>query len=333
MASKVSILLPFRDAADTIEEAVQSVLRDEPEHDVELELIAIDDGSTDDGVARVRALGDPRVHLVSSAGRGIADAVATGLERARGRFIARMDADDVSLPGRFSAQLAALAEDDRLAVVGTRVEAFPTCGEGMALYLDWQNGLVTPEDHARELFIESPLCNPSTLAKREALDDVGGWRASTWPEDYDLWMRLDARGWKLAKVPKVFLRWRQRPNSVTFTHAMCRPEQLVAAKAHYLAPKITRSGRALVVWGAGPTGKRLARALEGEGVRAARFVDIDPRKLGRTRRGAPVVSSSTIDPARDLVVVAVGTRGARAIIRAELEARGLREGVDFLCAA
>lgn len=329
MSPKVSILLPFRDAADTIVEAAKSVLRE----DVDLELVAIDDASEDDGAARLAELGDPRVRIVRSERRGIAGALALGLGVARAAFLARMDADDVSLPGRLAAQLDALGADERLAAIGARVEAFPTCGEGMARYLEWQNGLVTPEDHARELFVESPLCHPSTMLRRAALDDVGGWRAVAWPEDYDLWLRLDAHGWRLAKLARVLLRWRQSASSLTFTHPACSLERLVEAKAHYLAPKLARSGRELVVWGAGPTGRRLARALEREGVRASRFVDIDPRKIGRTRRGAPVVSSASIDPSRDLVLVAVGARGARAIIRAELEARGMREGEAFFCAA
>ena len=330
MAANLSILLPFRDAAATLEEAARSVLADAGD---DAELVAIDDGSTDDGAARLRALGDPRVVIVRAEGEGIAAALATGLAVARGARIARMDADDVSLPGRFAAQRALLDADARLAAVGARIEPFPTCGEGMGRYVAWQNALVTAEDHARELFVEAPLCHPSTLLRRAALEAVGGWRATPWPEDYDLWLRLDAAGWGLAKVPRVLLRWRQSASSVTRAHASCAPARLAEARARYLAPKVLASRRALVVWGAGQTGRRLARALADEGARAARFVDIDPRKVGRTRRGAPVVAPRAIDPERDFVVIAVGTRGARDVIRPQLAGLGLREGRDCFFAA
>ena len=226
-----------------------------------------------------------------------------------------------------------LGEDARLGAVGTRVEPLGTCGEGMRRYVAWQNALVTAEDHARELFVESPLCHPSVALRRDALMSVGGWRDTPWPEDYDLWLRLDAAGWRLAKVPEVLLLWRQRPGRVTFTDPRCSPERIRDAKASLLAPRLARAGRPVAVWGAGPTGRRLARALEAHGVRAGRFVDIDPRKVGRTARGVAIVAPDALRPGEDALVVAVGTRGAREIVRAHLVARGFVEGGDFVCAA
>ena len=87
------------------------------------------------------------------------------------------------------------------------------------------------------------------------------------------------------------------------------------------------------VWGAGPTGKRLARALERHGRRAERFVDIDPRKIGRIARGAPIVSPDGLERGAHTIVVAVGARGARDLIRAHLREVGFVEGDDYLCAS
>jgi len=328
----VSVVMPFRDASATIEEAAASILSQEG---VELELVAIDDGSRDDGVERIRALAgrDPRVVCVQGEGKGIAPALTRGLEASRGAIVARMDADDVALPGRLARQVEALAGDVRLGAVGTRVETLGACGEGMRLYVAWQNGLVDPGDHARELFVEAPLCHPSVALRREALEAVGGWREAPWPEDYDLWFRLDAAGWRLAKVPEVLLLWRQRPGSLTVTDVRCSEARMREARAFYLAPRLAGGGRPVVVWGAGPTGKRLARALEVHGVRTKRFVDIDPRKIGRTARGAPIVAPDALRAGEDALVVAVGVRGARELVRAHLVERGFVEGADFVCAA
>lgn len=331
-APHVSVLMPYRDAAATIEEAASSILE---QADVDLELVAVDDGSRDDGAARMRGLAarDQRVVVREGEGRGIALALGIGLRAARGALVARMDADDVALPTRLSRQLAALEGDTRVAALGTRVEAFGACGEGMRRYIAWQNSLLTPEDHARELFVESPLCHPSVVLRREALEDVGGWRDGPWPEDYDLWLRLDARGWKLAKLPEVLLRWRQGEGRATFRDPRYAPARFTEARARYLAPRLAQSARPLVVWGAGPTGKRLARALEPYGVRASRFVDIDPRKIGRTARGASIVAPDVLRAGKEVVVVAVGARGARELVRASLVERGFVEGEDFVCAA
>jgi glycosyltransferase involved in cell wall biosynthesis len=328
----ISVLMPFRDAAGTIEEAASSILA---QGEVALELVAIDDASRDDGASRLATLAgrDRRIVPVSGDGGGIAASLGRGLAAARGSFIARMDADDVALPGRLGKQAALLESDPRLAVVGTRVEPLGPCGEGMRRYIAWQNALVGPGDHRRDLFVESPLCHPSVLLRRTALEDVGGWRDVPWAEDYDLWLRLDARGWLLAKVPEVLLLWRQRPDSATLRDPRYARARFVEARAAYLAPKLLRAGRPIAVWGAGPTGRRLARALERLGVRASRFVDIDPRKIGRIARAAPIAPPESIRVGEHTIVVAVGARGARSLVRAHLSRLGFVEGDHFVCAA
>ena len=88
------------------------------------------------------------------------------------------------------------------------------------------------------------------------------------------------------------------------------------------------------MWGAGETGKALSDALAPEGIRPALFVDVDPRKIGRTVRGAPVVGHRDLAQARGLpLLVAVGAPGARGLIRAELAKRGFEEVRDFRCVA
>jgi glycosyltransferase involved in cell wall biosynthesis len=348
MAPVVSVLLPYREAGETVEEAIGSVLE---ERGVDLEVIAINDGSRDDGPEKVARLSrgagaGGRVVMIEGEGRGIAAALTRGLSVARGAFIARMDADDISLPMRIERSLEVFMSDDRLGVVGTRVEAFPeeAVGEGMRRYVAWQNALVTPEDHAREIFIESPLCHPSVTIRRRALDEAGGFRDGPWPEDYDLWLRLDARGFLLAKVPEVRLRWRHRAGRATFSDPRYALARFIEAKGHYLAPRLRvmralgdggapSLERALAVWGAGKTGRRVARAMAMGGATPDLFVDIDPRKIGRTAQGAPIVPPSHLERGRHTVVVAVGARGARDLIREHLDAAGFKEGTDYVCAA
>src|SRR5690606_6810523 len=138
---------------ETIEEALAGLLAE----DAALEVLCIDDGSLDSGPARVRmwATRDPRVRLLSGPRAGLVAALRLGAAQARGPWLARMDADDVSLPGRLSAQRAHLLTHARTGAVGTRVEAFANAGwvgEGMRHYVAWQNALLTAADHRRELF-------------------------------------------------------------------------------------------------------------------------------------------------------------------------------------
>ncbi|WP_437730982.1 glycosyltransferase [Sorangium sp. So ce1335] len=333
MAPLVSVLLPYRQAEETIEEALESVLA---EREVDLEVVAVDDGSTDAGPSRVARIAqrDSRVVPIATGGVGIARALCRAVASARGELLARMDGDDISVGGRLARQTEALRRDPRLGVVGARVEAFAAgpVGEGMLRYVDWLNSIITPEDHAREMFVESPLCHPSVMLRRSALEQVGGFREAPWAEDYDLWLRLDAAGVPMAKIPELGLRWRHREGRATFADPRYAIERFLEAKAHYLARKLG-SARPVAVWGAGKTGRRLARALARNGVPTAQFVDIDPRKIGRTAQGAPIVDPSRLERGRQTIVVAVGARGARALIRGHLGARGFVEGSDYVCAS
>lgn len=331
MSRRVAVLLPFRDVSTWLEQAITSVTA-EPDLDA---IVLVDDGSVDASseIAATHARRDPRIELIRTDGVGLPRALELGRARTRSRYVARMDGDDVSIPGRIAAQCAYLDTHPEVAAVGAAVEAFPDVAEGLSRYVAWQNAVLTPAQHREALFIEAPLCHPSTTLRADALDQVGGWRDGPFPEDYDLWLRLDAAGHGLAKLPEVLLHWRQREGRLTFRDPRYALSAHRSLKARHLARRLESSPR-FVVWGAGPTGKRLARELEREGLRAEAFIDIDPAKIGRSRRGAPVVAASVLDSEpRPFVVVAVGARGARDLIRDALLARGLTEGRDFLAAS
>ncbi len=327
----VSVLLPYRNCESTIASAIQSVLA---ERGVPLQLVAVDDGSTDSGPAIVSQIAahDERVLHVHTGGVGIAKALAHGVSLTEAPFIGRMDGDDISLTGRLSAQLEMLSRDVTLGAVATQVEGFPSSavGEGLARYIDWQNGLVSVSDHRRELFVESPICHPSVVLRRSALEAAGGFVDVHWAEDYDLWLRLDSKGFGIAKVARILFQWRHREGRLTFADKRYALSLFDEAKAHYLAPKLRADGRPFTLWGAGKTGRRIARALEQHGLRPIRFVDIDPKKIGRVARAAPIVGPEQLRLGESIVVCAVGARGARALIREHLVERGFSEGADFL---
>lgn len=334
MSARISVLLPYRDARDTLLEAVESILT---QRDVDLELLAVDDGSTDGGARFIAeaATRDGRIRALETGGVGIVGALRMASRAATGQWLARMDADDLCAPDRLSAQLALLESDPRLAAVGTRVSAFgeTDVGEGLRRYVEWQNALVTPEEHERDIFVESPLCHPSIVFRREAFEDVGGYVDTPWAEDYDLLLRLVAAGHRLSKVPRTLVSWRHRDGRLTFRDARYSEDRFREAKAKYLAPRLAAWNRPVAVWGAGPTGRKLARALEPHGIAAHRFIDIDPRKIGGVARGVPIVGPESLERGAESVVVSVGSRGARALIREQLVGWGFVEGSDFVCAA
>lgn len=331
-APLVSIVLPAYNAATTIARAVRGVMAQTLS---DWELLIIDDGSTDDTVEVVERVGngDLRVRCLRRAHGGMVDALNAGLAAARGRFIARMDADDEMLPERLAAQVALLEARPEIGVASCLV-AFggeASVARGYALHVAWMNALRDPDAIALNRFVESPVAHPSVLFRREVLHRHGGYAATGEPEDYELWLRWMDAGVRFAKVPEKLLVWHDSPARLSRTDSRYAVEAFYACKCRYLA-RVLPPDRPVWLWGAGRITRQRFAALERAGVRFAGFIDIDPRKIGRMVDGRPVIGLDAIPP-NAFVIGGVGTRGARGRIRAALVERGAREGRDFLMAA
>jgi len=331
--------MPCYNAAGTLEEAIESILGQTLR---ELELVAVDDGSSDATGRMLEAWAkrEARIRLLALPHAGIIPALNAGLAACRAPLIARMDADDRSHPQRLSRQVDYLESHPGIAVVGCLAEGFPAgeVREGFRVYLEWLNSLVSPEEIARQIYVESPLAHPSVMMRREWIARVGGYREYGWPEDYDLWLRLHLEGARLAKVPKVLLYWREHERRLTRTDSRYSVENFLRAKAHYLAAGPLRGRQAVILWGAGQMGRRLSKHLLRLKVPLVAFVDADPGKIGGRRRGLPILSPKEL-PAwwaryeQPVLLAAVGARGARSLIRAQLEAMTLQEGEDWWAVA
>lgn len=327
---EISVLLPAYNAVTTLKDAIESVLAQTLR---EIELLVIDDGS-DDGTAELLAsMTDPRMRVLSRPHHGLVAALNHGIEQARAPYLARMDADDASHPQRLAAQLELIGPNAKLGAVGCCVEMFPNSEvqAGMRHYLRWLNSLLTPEDHARNIFVEMPLLHPSMLMRTAAVRALGGYRKGLFPEDYDLLLRMHTAGWHFAKVPEVLYRWREHGNRLSRNSDVYSSDAFQSLKARHLAQTILQNGRPFRIWGAGRDGRRMCRALEHHRCKPLAFIDIDPAKIGRLVRGMPVVSKDAIPADGTLVLVSVGTKGARELIRTFLNENGYSEGESFLC--
>jgi len=335
---RISVLLPVRNGEKYLPAALESLAAQSHRH---FECIAVNDGSTDStgGILDAFAKRDPRFKPFHRPPEGLVKALNFGLERCRGDLVARMDADDISLPERLKRQQAWLRSHPQIAAAGTLVKIIPRPrkSSGMRYYEDWINSLVEPEDIAREIYVESPLPHPSAMIRKSVLIRLGGWRDFEGPEDYDLWLRMHNAGLKMGKVPCVLLEWRDAPERASRTQARYSLDAFINLKAYHLARDKRLSPGRVQIWGAGKTGKTYAKALKAQGLRVCRFIDINPRKIGRSAQGAPVIAPDELgDHPRDFIIGAVGGRGARGAreeIRAALVNMGYRETEHFLFVA
>jgi glycosyltransferase involved in cell wall biosynthesis len=206
--------MPVYNSQRYLRAAVESVLA---QTFGDFELLCVDDGSTDESLAILRGYEskDDRVRIISRANTGIVGALNDGLAAARGEFIARMDADDLSLPERFEKQVAFLRSHPDHVLVGSQVLLIDPDGAALCPKRD------TEYTHDRidwaHLHHRWPVVHPSVTMRRAAVSAVGGYRNKyQWLEDLDLFLRLAEVG-KLASLPDVLLHYRLHAGSVCHT--------------------------------------------------------------------------------------------------------------------
>lgn len=335
MPPRVCVLLPVRDAEDTLDECLASLAAQTlADHEV----VAVDDHSADGSRARLEraARQDRRLRVIDNPGRGLVDALNAGVLLAEAPLLARMDADDVCHPERLRLQAARLESDRALDVLGTcvRLVGEGAGAGGMRAYVAWLNSLLDHDAIVRDLYVESPLAHPSVMMRRELLARLGGYRAFEGPEDYDLWLRAHAVGARFATLPEVLLDWRDGPRRLSRTDARYAPARFLETKMEALERGPLAPRPAVVLWGAGPVGKGWSRALGARGHRVSAFVEVHPGRLGQRIHGAPVIPVAAALPAAGVLhLAAVGRPGARAEIRRLAARAGLRDGEDLIAVA
>lgn len=335
MSARVSVLLPAFDAAETVGACLRSLVRQTLD---DWECVFVDDGSRD-GTLRVarRAVGsDPRFRFLERGHEGLVGALRTGLAACRGRYVARMDADDVAHRDRFRLQIAALERNPTWAACGTHVRIFPRAGlgKGRREYERWLGSLGSATDVRRDRFVECPVAHPTIVARRDVLDEAGGYHDDGLPEDYDLVLRLLESGHDVGVVARRLLLWRDHDRRLSRTSPVYAQERFVALKARFLARGFLARSDDYVLCGYGSTGKALRRALAAHGKHPKTIVDIDPRRIGRNSEGSPIIPPEAFRPtaARPLLV-SVARAPGRTRARRWLDSLGLVDGRDYLCTA
>jgi hypothetical protein len=229
--------LPVRDGGAYLADSVNSILG---QTFVDLELLAVDDGSRDGAFVALTPLAasDPRLRLLKNPGSGLVDALNFGLAQAKAALVARMDADDVALPERLARQVAFLDATPDVALVGAQVANIDAVGAPTG---ERSHFPTTPEDVAAALTTRGCVIrHPTIVARKAALVAAGGYRAPCErAEDYDLWLRLSESA-RLANLPEVLLNYRIHDGQ---TSAGINLDQRFAHDLALLAARARRAGR------------------------------------------------------------------------------------------
>lgn len=322
---QVSVLMPVFNAEETVLRAIRSILE---QSFTELQLIVVDDGSTDQSADRVASIHDDRLVLIRENHHGVAHAANTALRHADAPLIARMDADDVAANDRIQKQRDLLLHRN-LDVVGSQVRITTLSGQAvpeMGRYERWINVETLQHDQIMALrFVEFPLVNPTLLARRKYFEFQ--FSQNSYPEDYELMLKAASAGMKFGKVEEPLLTWTESPHRLTRSDARYTPDAFMACRRHFLLRDVLAGVKTVDVWGAGRTGKLWLRWLHDNNISVRRIIDVGPITVGRTIRNSPVIHCDDMpDYDGTLLISAVGAMGARELIEDHAAQRGYRSG-------
>lgn len=211
---KISCILPVYNCEKYLLQAINSILAQSFE---DFELIIVDDGSTDDSgsIANDCATRDSRIQVINQPNQGIVSALNVAITASRGKYIARMDADDVSLPHRFERQFSVMEAHPDIVILGCASDTID--GNGLI-----SNKRETSEDLIiRQSVLDSfppsilQVLHPTTFIRTEILKSIGGYLDDyEFAEDYDLYLRIGAHG-QIAEICEVLFQYRIHGNNIS----------------------------------------------------------------------------------------------------------------------
>jgi len=328
---KVSVVLPFYNSDKTLSIALQSI---SDQDFTDFECVMVDNNSTD-GSRKIAAgweRDDSRFRLLEEKKQGVMFASNRGCDAARGAYIARMDADDVALPGRLRLQCEFLDRQPDYGAVAGLVNHVgdPETTGGFRRFVEWSNSVITYEEIYNRRFIEAPIVNPTAMWRRDTMERFGLYRSGDFPEDYEMWLRWLDQGVKIAKVPEVLLDWHDSEGRLTRTHPIYSDRAFFEIKSQYLAHWLTDNNPfhpAVWVWGASRISRRRARMLEDKGVQIDTYIDT---KRSRQIDRQLIYYEDLPKAGERFILTYIRQMDNREKIQAFLEMRAYVEGKDYL---
>lgn len=295
--------MPVKNASQWVEETILSIRQQSFEN---WELICIDDYSLDDSFTKIGNLSliDNRIKIVRNSQPGIIPALQKGLELSKGKYITRMDADDLMPIHRLEHFHNAIQGKPKTVVTG-KVEYFShgAVSSGYLKYESWLNHIVESNRFYDNIFRECIVASPNWMCSRQDLIDYDIFHEMEYPEDYSicfLWMR---NHFKIIGLNEVTLLWRDHPERTSRNSSVYDQESFFKLKLDWFARSIPKINQSIGILGAQKKGKLTVDILQHYGVRGLNLYDYQSERFNTPIKGLEVNSYKKIND--ELLLIAI----------------------------
>jgi glycosyltransferase involved in cell wall biosynthesis len=326
----ISVILPVFNAEKYLKDCIESILEQTLN---DFELIIINDGSTDNSISIIESYmkQDDRIILISRKNYGLVETLNDGLRIAKGKYIARMDSDDIARNDRLEKQYDYLETNRDITVVGSLVKVIGDCSEDFkAKALKKYNYVLNDNNQESFLLKIGLVCHPTIMFKRDIIYSFGMYRDKYYTsEDYDFYLRLLKKGAKFRILQEELLTKREHMESKSSIERKnyISLQQWISIRLDYLEDRIDLN-RDVVIWGASNAGILVKDIIEIRYPKCRVKFFLDRSKTG-VLEGVEIISSEKIyDFQKEFIICA--SQPGKVEIEEILLSLGLQEFKQYL---
>ncbi len=290
----VSILMPVKNSENYLKECLDSIRN---QTYLNWELIAIDDYSIDNchKILTSYSKEDSRIKVYKNINHGIIPALQLAYSKSSGKYITRMDSDDLMAENKIAKLLSQLQlkGNGYLAIGLVKYFRAGGVGNGYFKYANWLNDLTSNESNFEDIYKECPIPSPCWMIARSDFEKCGSFQSEVYPEDYDLAFRFRKAGFKIAPVKTIIHHWRDYNTRTSRTDSNYSDNRFSELKIKHFIDQDYNSALRLILWGAGKKGKKLAHTLINSKI-SFDWVCNNPNKIGREIYGINLKDTSIL---------------------------------------
>jgi len=322
--------MPVKNTESFLSECLDSIIQQTYSN---WELIAIDDHSTDASAEILNSYSnqDKRIIVHKNHGSGIIPALQLGYKSSKGKFITRMDSDDLMTPSKLQFFISILQKKGlgHIAVGLVKYISQNQLGEGYKLYEQWLNKLTTDGNNYSEIYKECSIPSPNWMVHRSDFENCLAFQSALYPEDYDLAFRFRKAQIKVAPVNEVTHLWRDHPQRASRNDANYSDNRFTSLKIKHFKEDDYMSVKQLILWGAGAKGKAIALELNKVAI-PFKWISNNPKKIGHVIYEVELEEADLRSIAQDAqVIVAVSNQLEKNDINTKLKQVGLKKAYFF----